>query len=192
MVELHRPRTADQEKYADEARKLNMDPAEVILQGKFHQANMETQASADEAHDRITRLSEQVSSRLADIEGKLQKDMSDSRKLEWTKHQVKILMFQLESLSVDLSDFVSVRSLSQKTNDTLMDWKPGKHTTVGGAASEDITLKGVTAAMRCQVSMEVEGAIARNLLSAKCGVDKITVTFSGDPSTDHVLNYLVY
>jgi hypothetical protein len=68
----------------------------------------------------------------------------------------------------------------------------GKHTTVGGAAAEDITVSGAVAGDRCLVMIQDEGSTPRVLKSAKCGTDKITITFDADPSTDHILQYIVF
>lgn len=66
----------------------------------------------------------------------------------------------------------------------------GTHTTVGTAAFEDITVTGMLATDLAFVTLETQGATPRVLLTAKADTDKITITFDGDPSTDHVLSYL--
>ena len=67
----------------------------------------------------------------------------------------------------------------------------GKHTTVGGAASEDITVTGAVAGDIAIVSLIQKGATPRTILTAITATDKITLTFSGDPSTDHIVGYQV-
>lgn len=67
----------------------------------------------------------------------------------------------------------------------------GFHTTVGTAAFEDITVTDVLATDVAIVVIKTQGAGARILLSMAAGVDKITITFDADPSTDHVVSYLV-
>jgi len=67
----------------------------------------------------------------------------------------------------------------------------GEHTTVGGAAAEDITLTGVLATDFVLVTLHTVGSTPRTILTSVAAAGKITVTFSGDPSTDHVVTYLV-
>lgn len=67
----------------------------------------------------------------------------------------------------------------------------GKHTTVGGAAAEDIAIVGAVAGDIAIVSLIQKGATPRTILTAITATDKITLTFSGDPSTDHIVGYQV-
>lgn len=67
----------------------------------------------------------------------------------------------------------------------------GKATTVGGAASEDVTVTGAVAGDIVIASLIQKGGTPRTLLTAITGTDKITLTFSGDPSTDHIVGYQV-
>jgi hypothetical protein len=67
----------------------------------------------------------------------------------------------------------------------------GTHTTVGTAAFEDITVTGALATDLAFVVIRTVGAAPRTLLTSLAGTDKITITFSGDPSTDHVVVYQV-
>lgn len=67
----------------------------------------------------------------------------------------------------------------------------GIHTTAGGAAAEDITLTGALATDVVVVTLHTAGATPRTIASAVTATDKATVTFSGDPSTDHLVNYIV-
>jgi hypothetical protein len=67
----------------------------------------------------------------------------------------------------------------------------GKATTIGGAASEDISITGVKDSQICNVFMIQEGAIPVTVKSAICAENKITITFSGDPSDDHIISYLI-
>lgn len=67
----------------------------------------------------------------------------------------------------------------------------GKHTTVGGAASEDITVTGALGTDIVLVSLQAKGATPRTILTALPAADKITLEFSGDPAADHVVSYIV-
>jgi len=62
-----------------------------------------------------------------------------------------------------------------------------KHTTAGGDAVEVISVPGAVAADIALVTMQTTGATPRTIVKAVAGTDSITVTLSGDPSTDHVL-----
>lgn len=69
----------------------------------------------------------------------------------------------------------------------------GLFTTVGGGATQVISLPGlgITAASVCSVVINTVGVTPRTVTTAACGTNNITVVMSGDPTTDHVLNYIV-
>lgn len=67
----------------------------------------------------------------------------------------------------------------------------GFFTTVGGDATESIVAAGVLDTDLVQVTLHTPGVTPRTILSAASAADAITVTMSGDPSTDHVLQYIV-
>ena len=68
----------------------------------------------------------------------------------------------------------------------------GSFTTLGGDASESITVTGVVSSDVVVVTVKTAGATPRSVVAAAAGTDAISVTMSGDPSTDHVLAYVVY
>lgn len=63
----------------------------------------------------------------------------------------------------------------------------GKKTTVGGSATQTITVAGAVAADIAHVTIQTVGAVPRTVTSAIAGAGIITVVMSGDPSTDHIL-----
>jgi len=65
--------------------------------------------------------------------------------------------------------------------------RAGKHTTVAGSATQTISVPGATAADVAIVTLQTSGVSNRTVLKAAAGTNSITVTMSGDPSTDHVL-----
>lgn len=65
--------------------------------------------------------------------------------------------------------------------------RAGKATTVAGSAIQTISVPGATAADVAIVTLQTQGATPRTVVKAVAGTDSITVTMSGDPSTDHVL-----
>jgi hypothetical protein len=67
----------------------------------------------------------------------------------------------------------------------------GEFTTLGGDASEAITVSGAAATDLAIVNMKVQGAGVRTILTAAAATDAINVVLSGDPSTDHVLTYML-
>lgn len=67
----------------------------------------------------------------------------------------------------------------------------GKHTTAGGDATESIVAAAVTASDVVLVTVQTAGAIPRTVVSAVPGTGSIAVTLSDDPSTDHILSYVV-
>jgi dihydroxyacid dehydratase/phosphogluconate dehydratase len=67
----------------------------------------------------------------------------------------------------------------------------GSHTTAGGDANESITVSGITSSDIAIVVLHTKGATPRTILTSQAGTDAIAVEMSGDPSTDHVLKYMV-
>lgn len=67
----------------------------------------------------------------------------------------------------------------------------GKFTTLGGDANEQITATGAVAGDIVIATLQDVGLTPRTLLTAKAGTDVVNLVFSGDPSTDHVVNYQV-
>jgi hypothetical protein len=65
------------------------------------------------------------------------------------------------------------------------------YTTAGGAAAEAITISGLLATDIATVTLQTAGATPRTVSKAVCSTDTLTITFSGDPSTDHVVAYHV-
>lgn len=68
----------------------------------------------------------------------------------------------------------------------------GTHTTAGGDASETISVPGVLASDIVMVMIKTEGGSPVTCDRATAAADEINVTMSGDPSNDHVLQYVVY
>lgn len=67
----------------------------------------------------------------------------------------------------------------------------GLFTTAGGDVTETITATGALATDTAIVTVNTVGSTPRIIITAIGATDAITVTFDGDPSTDHVLNYMV-
>ncbi len=67
----------------------------------------------------------------------------------------------------------------------------GKHTTTGGSASEAFTVSGVLSSDIVFVTLQAQGVTPRTVLTAAPTSNTITVVFSGDPSSDHVVSYQV-
>lgn len=68
----------------------------------------------------------------------------------------------------------------------------GLFTTLGGDANEAITVAGATATDVAVVTVNTNGAVARTVTTAICAAGAVNVVLSGDPSNDHVLNYVVF
>lgn len=69
--------------------------------------------------------------------------------------------------------------------------KIGTFTTAGGDASESITVTDMVSTDTALVWVQKAGATPRTVNSWTSGTGAIAVTLSGDPSTDHVLGYIV-
>lgn len=68
----------------------------------------------------------------------------------------------------------------------------GLKTTAGGAAAEAITISGAAVGDTVHADVNTNGATPRTIVTGKVtATDTVTVTFSGDPSTDHVINLSV-
>lgn len=68
----------------------------------------------------------------------------------------------------------------------------GSYTTLGGAAAEAVTIAGVLSTDLVLVNLKVKGGTPRTILTAAPTTNTLTVTFSGDPSTDHQIQYFIY
>jgi hypothetical protein len=67
----------------------------------------------------------------------------------------------------------------------------GKHTTVGGDATESITVTGAASTDVAIVTMQTVGASPTTIVTALPATNAITVTLAADPAADHVLSYVV-
>jgi len=65
------------------------------------------------------------------------------------------------------------------------------YTSTGGNAVEDFSITGVLASDKCFVVITDDGTNNVSVVTAICGTDKVTVTFSGDPGGDLDINILV-
>lgn len=66
----------------------------------------------------------------------------------------------------------------------------GKHTTVGNATSEDVTVTGALATDIVMVTIQANSGTTK-LLTAAPDTDKVTLTFDNDPSTEITVAYVV-
>ena len=65
-------------------------------------------------------------------------------------------------------------------------------TTLGGAAIETITATGVLSTDTVVATLQQAGSTPRTIVTAAAGDDSVIITFSGDPSTDHIVNFAVF
>jgi hypothetical protein len=65
-------------------------------------------------------------------------------------------------------------------------------TTAGGAVLEAVSVTGVLATDLVLVNIKAKGATPRTIVQAAGATNLVNVTFSGDPSTDHVIQYFVF
>mgnify|MGYP003148311607 FL=1 len=65
-------------------------------------------------------------------------------------------------------------------------------TSTGGNATEAFSLSGVTADDVCVATLHTAGATPVTINSAACEVGAVSIVFSADPSTDHVINIIVH
>lgn len=74
----------------------------------------------------------------------------------------------------------------------LVCFAKGLFTSAGGDAAETIPVVGLEVGDVVIVTVNVEGAGPQTILSAIAAAGQIDVVMSADPSTDHVLNYIVF
>lgn len=67
----------------------------------------------------------------------------------------------------------------------------GSFTTAGGDANESITVTGAAATDIAICVLHTKGATPRTILTAQAATNAINIEMSGDPSTDHVIKYMV-
>lgn len=68
----------------------------------------------------------------------------------------------------------------------------GLKTTAGGSATEVFTISGIAVGDICSVDVNTNGATPRTVVTSKVtATNTLTVVFSGDPSTDHVVNVII-
>lgn len=67
----------------------------------------------------------------------------------------------------------------------------GKHTTTGGSATDAFTVTGVATTDIVFATVQTVGVTPRTIVSAAPTLNTVTVVWSGDPSTDHIVSYQV-
>lgn len=67
----------------------------------------------------------------------------------------------------------------------------GEFTTAGGDANESITVAGALGTDIAIVTLKTKGASPVTILTAVAATDAITIVMSADPSTDHVISYMI-
>ncbi len=67
----------------------------------------------------------------------------------------------------------------------------GSFTTAGGDANESITVSGALVTDIAIVVVHTVGASPRTILTSKAAANAINLVFSGDPSTDHIVKYVL-
>ena len=68
----------------------------------------------------------------------------------------------------------------------------GTFNTLGGDATETISVPGVLGTDIVTVTVKTKGAVPVSIVAATAAVDSITVTTSANPAADHVLQYVVF
>lgn len=67
----------------------------------------------------------------------------------------------------------------------------GTFTTAGGDANESIAVTGALGTDIAIVTLKTKGASPVTILTAVAATDAITIVMSADPSTDHVISYMI-
>lgn len=69
--------------------------------------------------------------------------------------------------------------------------KGGDFTTAAGSATQTIAVDGATDSDIAIVTVKTAGAAPKGIVSASAASGQINVVMSGDPSTDHVLTWVL-
>ena len=91
----------------------------------------------------------------------------------------------LESVQAYVDAQVSTASGSHEV------FAAGTFTTAGDDAAETIAIAGALSSDLALVTLRTAGAAPQTILAAASATGQIDVTMSGDPSTDHVLTYML-
>lgn len=95
----------------------------------------------------------------------------------------------------ELATAIDANTTARTANTAALNGKSIIHssivTTSGGAAAEDVAISGVLATDQCFVQLSDDGTNDVSIASAVCAEDKVTITFSGDPGSDTIVNVLV-
>lgn len=95
--------------------------------------------------------------------------------------------------NADIADgAVSLEHLDSAITPSHIPVYAGTHTTAGGGATESITVTGAVATDICMCTLETEGATPVTLDAAASNTNAIDLTFSADPSTDHIVSYILF
>ncbi len=89
-----------------------------------------------------------------------------------------------------MSGYRNKSNQSQLTAPSFV-YAAGAFTTEGGDAVESIAITGATSSDVAIVTLKSVGGTPRTIITAISTTNAITVTLSGNPSTDHVLSYLL-
>ena len=114
-------------------------------------------------------------------------DLSKFKDLSKKLNISEATVYLLKILSAKIADLES--SLSKINQHLCMTC--GHYTTSGGAVTEVILDSAVKPNMHALVQMSELGTTPVSIVSAKCLMGQILVTFSSDPGDDHELNYHV-
>lgn len=112
-------------------------------------------------------------------------DLSKFKDLSKKLKMSEVAVYLLKTFSAKISD---LESHIYRLNQHLC-MSCGHYTTVGGSVTETILDNAVKPEMHALVQMSEIGAVPVTIISAKCLMGQIVVTFSGNPSNDHKLNY---
>jgi len=77
------------------------------------------------------------------------------------------------------------------SDDTPLIFAAANYTTAGGAAAEVITVTGAATTDIPFIQLQDDGTNNVSVASAAITANTLTVTFSGDPSTDTVISYQI-
>jgi hypothetical protein len=117
----------------------------------------------------------------------------EQRLLESVKDYVDNAAFPDGSIgTAELADdSVTKAKLAPSIEFSHMAVAAGSFTTAGGDANESITVAGALSSDIAIVMIHTAGATPRSIVSCAAASGAINIVFSGDPSTDHVLRYVL-
>lgn len=118
--------------------------------------------------------------------------------LRFNQRERKLLLSVLNYLNAGLSGSqlangsISLAKLAPGITPADICVYAGTHATSAGSPNQSLSVPGVLSTDIVSVLVKTQGATPRVVNAATAAANAVNIIMSGDPSTDHVLQYLVF